>query len=189
MAKLLLVYCSSSLIAMLVLALLFLPQTRSQAAYSAHQSIVAAFAKEAIDRYTTFYIGTRFCRACINWIAGSAEFLFLFGSIGWGLELQQVIICLGRIQHWNWCVACWYCSSSRIQEPAAACGHPDFFVIVFFIALGTRPVLVILQYLSLIVVISPVVRVIRRHLLSYCNHGFVGYTVNKLLLNCNYYGM
>lgn len=122
-------------------------------------------------------IGNKVLPRMHNLIAGSQEFLFLF-AIGWGFGSAALFEAVGFSLEIGALIAGIALSSLAYTQEISSRLRPlrDFFVVVFFISLGTRLSFDNFGSLIPIVLVGSVIVILLRPLIILTIMGFMGYT-------------
>ena len=156
------------------IALIFVT-SRSESGFTANQ-LLALGIKGLLIVSPVIFIGNVIVPKMNKLIAGSQEFLFLF-AIGWGFGVAALFELTGFSIEIGALVAGVSLASLPFTQEISARLRPlrDFFIIVFFIALGTRiefgniseSLPIILMASTIIVLFKPLIIMIMMGLLSY----------------------
>jgi Kef-type K+ transport system membrane component KefB len=124
-----------------------------------------------------FFVGNVILPRLHRFIAGSAEFLFLF-AIGWGFGTAALFERAGFSLEIGALLAGVALANLPYTQEISARLRPlrDFFIVVFFIALGTRLVFGNIVELLPAIIISTLIVVILKPLIVLIIMGFLGYT-------------
>jgi Kef-type K+ transport system membrane component KefB len=149
---------------------------QSEGGFSPGQLAVLA-AKGALVSIPLFLLGYQVLPRINKLVAGSQEFLFLF-AIGWGFGAAALFEKVGFSLEIGALVAGIALSSLPYTQEISARLRPlrDFFIIVFFISLGTRLSFSGIESLLPIIIISSIIVVILKPLLVMMIMGIFGYT-------------
>jgi Kef-type K+ transport system membrane component KefB len=156
-------------------ALLFVT-SRSGAGFSVSQLGSMAFKGAAITG-ALFLIGYLVLPRLNRLIAGSQEFLFLF-AIGWGFGAAALFEKSGFSLEVGALVAGVALSALPYTQEVASRLRPlrDFFIVVFFIALGTRLVFTDFQDLLPAIIVSSLIVILLKPFIVLIIMGLLGYT-------------
>ena len=157
------------------IALLFVT-SRSSGGFSAGQLLYLAI-KGSIIVTPLFIIGNKVIPKLQKLIAGSQEFLFLF-AIGWGFGTAALFELAGFSIEIGALVAGISLASLPFTQEISARLRPlrDFFIIVFFIALGTRIGFDNLQALLPAIIMGCVITIFFKPLVILTIMGLLSYT-------------
>ncbi len=163
------------LVAMVAL-LLLTAQTGHGSGVSAHHLIMLA-AKGLAVLIPLFAIGTFVLPRFTKLIAGSQEFLFLF-AIGWGFGAAALFQHVGANLEVGALLAGVALASLPFTQEISARLRPlrDFFVIVFFISLGTKLGISSLHHYLALIIFGSAVAIIFKPLIVLTIMGLLGYT-------------
>ncbi|HSX23879.1 MAG TPA: cation:proton antiporter [Candidatus Saccharimonadales bacterium] len=157
-------------------ALVFVTAHSAQSGFSAHQLLVLFIKGWALGGALLF-IGNVILPRMHRLIASSQEFLFLF-AIGWGFGSAALFERAGFSLEIGALLAGVALSGLPYTQEISARLRPlrDFFIIVFFISLGTRLAFGNLAVLIPIVVMSSFIVIVLKPLIVMLIMGFMGYT-------------
>jgi len=157
-------------------ALLFVTAKSSDQAFSFSQLGTLA-AKGALIIVPMFFVSYVVLPRLHKLIAGSQEFLFLF-AIGWGFGIAALFEKAGFSVETGALVAGISLASLPYAQEISARLRPlrDFFVVVFFIVLGTRLGFAHLSNLVPIVVVCSIIVIVVKPLITMAFMGLLGYT-------------
>jgi Kef-type K+ transport system membrane component KefB/Trk K+ transport system NAD-binding subunit len=124
-----------------------------------------------------YWISTRLLPKFHKFISGSQEFLFLF-AIAWGLGSATIFQKIGLSSEIGALLAGICLASQPYAQEVSARLRPlrDFFLIVFFIALGANLVLSSLGSMLPIIIAGLLIAVVAKPLVAMAVLGFLGYT-------------
>lgn len=159
-----------------MLALLFVSSQQTTSGISFHQ-LSLLLAKGLLIAIPLFYVSSMILPKLHKLIAGSQEFLFLFG-IGWGFGVAALFAKAGFSIEVGALLAGVALASLPYSQEMGARLRPlrDFFVIVFFISLGTRLGFGSFSHLLPIIIFGSLVAIIIKPLIVMTIIGFLGYT-------------
>ena len=157
-------------------ALLFISAQRHGGGLSVHQ-LLYLLSKGALIAIPMFFIGSRILPRLHRLIAGSQEFLFLFG-VGWGFGAAALFSRAGFSIEIGALLAGVSLANLPYSQEMSSRLRPlrDFFVIVFFIALGTRLGFGSIGHLVPLIIFSSLVVIILKPLIVLGIMGLLGYT-------------
>ncbi|GAC1391708.1 MAG: cation:proton antiporter [Candidatus Saccharimonadales bacterium] len=158
------------------LALLFVTGQNGQAGFSVSQVGVLALKGLAIG-IPLMFIGNVVLPRLHRLIAGSSEFLFLF-AVGWGFGAAALFEVVGFSLEIGALLAGIALSSLPYTQEISSRLRPlrDFFIVVFFISLGTRLAFGSLGSLLPAIVICSVIIIVLKPLIVFIIMGVLGYT-------------
>jgi len=133
--------------------------------------------KGGILGITIYWVSDRLLPTFHRLISGSQEFLFLF-AIAWGLGSAALFQKIGLSSEIGALLAGICLASQPYAQEIAARLRPlrDFFIIVFFITLGANLNLHHIGAMFWIILVSALVVIIAKPLVSMAVMGFLGYT-------------
>lgn len=157
------------------MALLFVT-SRSEAGFSATQLFTLAI-KGALISAPLLIVGNVVLPRFHKLIAGSQEFLFLF-AIGWGFGSAALFELSGFSLEIGALIAGISLASLPYTQEISARLRPlrDFFIVVFFISLGTRIAFTNLQGLLPAILIASAIVIVFKPLIILTIMGLMGYT-------------
>ncbi len=157
-------------------ALLFVTANSSESGFSGGQ-LFSLLVKGLVIGGGMFLIGHLLLPKAHRLIAGSQEFLFLF-AIGWGFGCAALFEQAGFSLEIGALLAGISLASLPYTQEISARLRPlrDFFIIVFFISLGTRLVFHDITSLIPLIVISSLVVILLKPLIVMLIMGLMGYT-------------
>ncbi len=157
-------------------ALLFVAANSAEAGFSTHQLIVL-FAKGWALGAILLLLGNFVFPKLHRLIAGSQEFLFLF-AIGWGFGCAALFELAGFSLEIGALLAGVALANLPYTQEISSRLRPlrDFFIIVFFISLGTRLAFDNFALLLPVIVVSSFVVIVLKPLIVLLIMGFMGYT-------------
>ncbi len=157
-------------------ALLFVTANNVESGFSAHQ-LVILFAKGWALGAVLLFVGNVILPRLHRLIAGSQEFLFLF-AIGWGFGSAALFEWAGFSLEIGALVAGVALASLPYTQEISSRLRPlrDFFIVVFFISLGTRLAFDNFALLLPIILISSFVVIVLKPLIVLLIMGLMGYT-------------
>lgn len=158
------------------LALVFVTASSSPSGFSFEQLLIL-LAKGVLIGGVLFVIGTAILPRMHHLIAGSQEFLFLF-AIGWGFGSAALFERAGFSLEIGALIAGVALAGLPYTQEISARLRPlrDFFIIVFFISLGTRLVFDSIATLVPIIIVSCFIVIVLKPLIILIIMGFMGYT-------------
>jgi Kef-type K+ transport system membrane component KefB len=159
-----------------MVALLFISSQQTASGISTHQ-LFRLLLKGLLIAIPLFYISNEILPKLQKLIAGSQEFLFLFG-ISWGFGVAALFAKAGFSIEVGALLAGVALASLPYAQEMGARLRPlrDFFVIVFFISLGTHLGFGSLQHLVPIIIFGCLVAIILKPLIVMTIIGILGYT-------------
>jgi Kef-type K+ transport system membrane component KefB len=157
-------------------ALLFVPSEGS-GGHFAMGSLITLFARGALIAIPLLVIGNVVLPKLHKFIAGSSEFLFLF-ALGWGFGSAALFEKSGFSLEFGALLAGVALASLPYTQEISARLRPlrDFFLIVFFIALGTRLDFTGIGSLLPIILISSLIVIVLKPVIVTLVMGVMGYT-------------
>lgn len=157
-------------------ALLFVTSNSSEGGFSANQ-LVALLVKGVAIGGSMFLIGHLVLPRAHRLIAGSQEFLFLF-AIGWGFGCAALFELAGFSLEIGALLAGVALASLPYTQEISARLRPlrDFFIVVFFISLGTRLVFHDIALLIPLIIVSSFVVIVLKPIIVLSIMGLMGYT-------------
>jgi Kef-type K+ transport system membrane component KefB/Trk K+ transport system NAD-binding subunit len=140
-------------------------------------STLALAVKGVILGFIIYWVSNRLMPKLHKLISGSQEFLFLF-AIAWGLGSAALFQKIGLSSEIGALLAGVCLASQPYAQEIAARLRPlrDFFVIVFFIALGANLNLSDIGSKLSVILVSALVVIILKPLISMAVMGYLGYT-------------
>lgn len=159
-----------------MIVLLVLSAQVDHSGVSAHQ-LISLLAKGLAILVPLFAIGTFVLPRFSKFIAGSQEFLFLF-AIGWGFGAAALFAQMGANLEVGALLAGVALANLPYTQEISARLRPlrDFFVIVFFIALGTQLGLTSIWHYWPLIVFGSLVAIIIKPFIVLGIMGLLGYT-------------
>lgn len=159
-----------------MLALLFVTAQRSNQGLSFHQ-LGILLAKGLLIAVPLFLVSSKLLPRVHKLIAGSQEFLFLFG-IGWGFGTAALFAKAGFSIEIGALLAGVSLASLPYAQEMSSRLRPlrDFFIIVFFISLGTRLNFQSIGHYIPLVIVSSLVVIILKPLIVLAVMGLMRYT-------------
>jgi Kef-type K+ transport system membrane component KefB len=159
-----------------MIALLFVSSQQASSGISLRQ-LSLLLGKGLLIGVPLFYISNAVLPKLQKLIAGSQEFLFLFG-IGWGFGVAALFAKAGFSIEVGALLAGVALASLPYAQEMGARLRPlrDFFVIVFFITLGTRLSFSSLEHLVPVIIFGSLVAIILKPLIVLIVIGALGYT-------------
>jgi Kef-type K+ transport system membrane component KefB len=157
-------------------ALLFVTSEGS-GGHFAMGSLITLFARGALIAIPLLVIGNVVLPKLHKFIAGSSEFLFLF-ALGWGFGSAALFEMSGFSLEFGALLAGVALASLPYTQEISARLRPlrDFFLIVFFIALGTRLDFAGIGSLLPIILISSLIVIVLKPVIVTLVMGVMGYT-------------
>ena len=157
-------------------ALLFVTANNSDGGFSSEQ-LIALLIKGLVIGGSMFLIGHLLLPRAHRLIAGSQEFLFLF-AIGWGFGCAALFEQAGFSLEIGALLAGVSLASLPYTQEISARLRPlrDFFIVVFFISLGTRIAFGNLGQLLPIIILSSLVVIVLKPLIIMFIMSVMGYT-------------
>jgi Kef-type K+ transport system membrane component KefB len=157
-------------------ALLFVTSNSSDSGFSTSQ-LVSLLVKGLAIGGSMFLVGHLVLPKAHRLIAGSQEFLFLF-AIGWGFGCAALFELAGFSLEIGALLAGVALASLPYTQEISARLRPlrDFFIVVFFISLGTRLVFQDIGLLIPIIIISSFVVIVLKPVIVLSIMGLMGYT-------------
>lgn len=157
-------------------ALLFVTANNTGGGFSSNQLVTLLYRGVAIGG-SMFLIGHLVLPRAHRLIAGSQEFLFLF-AIGWGFGCAALFEQAGFSLEIGALLAGISLASLPYTQEISARLRPlrDFFIVVFFISLGTRLAFHNIMLLIPVIVISSIVVIVLKPLIVMFIMGRMGYT-------------
>jgi Kef-type K+ transport system membrane component KefB/Trk K+ transport system NAD-binding subunit len=133
--------------------------------------------KGAVLAFIIYWVSVRLLPAFHRLISGSQEFLFLF-AIAWGLGSAALFQKIGLSSEIGALLAGICLAAQPYAQEVSARLRPlrDFFVIVFFIALGANLDLHRIGSMLSIIIVSALVVIIAKPIVSMAVMGYLGYT-------------
>lgn len=158
------------------IALLFVTANSVESGFSLHQLLVLSAKGWAIGA-VLLLIGNLVLPRLHRLIAGSQEFLFLF-AIGWGFGSAALFEWVGFSLEIGALVAGVALASLPYTQEISSRLRPlrDFFIVVFFISLGTRLAFDNFALLLPIILVSSFVVIVLKPLIVLLIMGLMGYT-------------
>lgn len=158
------------------IALLFATSNTAQNGFSVSQ-LGFLFAKGIMIAIPLLYIGNVVLPKLHRLIAGSQEFLFLF-AIGWGFGTAALFEYVGFSLEIGALLAGIALASLPYTQEISARLRPlrDFFIVVFFISLGTRLSFSNIGEVLPVIAVSCLIVIILKPLIVLAIMGFLGYT-------------
>ncbi len=159
-----------------MVALLFVSSQQGNQGLSLHQ-LGLLLSKGLLIAIPLFYVGNVLLPRLSRLVAGSQEFLFLF-AIGWGFGVAALFAKAGFSIEVGALLAGVALASLPYAQEMAARLRPlrDFFVIVFFISLGTRLGFGSVSHLLPVIIFGSLVAIILKPLTTLVIIGMLGYT-------------
>jgi Kef-type K+ transport system membrane component KefB len=159
-----------------MVALLFVSSQQASSGISVNQ-LTLLLAKGLLIAIPLFFVSIAVLPKLHKLIADSQEFLFLFG-IGWGFGVAALFAKAGFSIEVGALLAGVALASLPYSQEMGARLRPlrDFFVIVFFISLGTRLEFGSLGHLLPIIIFGSIVAIIIKPLIVMTTIGALGYT-------------
>ncbi|MEO8785321.1 MAG: cation:proton antiporter [Candidatus Saccharimonadales bacterium] len=157
-------------------ALLFIT-SEGNGGHFAIGNLITLFAKGALIAIPLLVIGNVVLPKLHKFIAGSSEFLFLF-ALGWGFGSAALFEMSGFSLEFGALLAGIALASLPYTQEISARLRPlrDFFLIVFFIALGTRLDFAGIGSLLPIIIISSLIVIVLKPVIVTLIMGVMGYT-------------
>jgi Kef-type K+ transport system membrane component KefB/Trk K+ transport system NAD-binding subunit len=140
-------------------------------------STLALAVKGGVLAFVIYWVSSRLFPAFHKLISGSQEFLFLF-AIAWGLGSAALFQKIGLSSEIGALLAGICMATQPYAQEVSARLRPlrDFFVIVFFIALGANLNLDHISSMLSVIIVSALVVIVAKPLVSMAIMGFLGYT-------------
>jgi Kef-type K+ transport system membrane component KefB len=159
-----------------MVALLLVSAQKGSGGISSHQ-LLLLLCKGVLIGVPLFYIGNEVLPRLHKLIAGSQEFLFLFG-IGWGFGAAALFAKAGFSIEVGALIAGVALASLPYAQEMTARLRPlrDFFVIVFFISLGTRLGFGSVGNLVPLIIFGSIVVIVLKPVIVMAIMGLLGYT-------------
>lgn len=159
-----------------MLALLFVTAQRSNHGLSFHQ-LAILLAKGLLIAVPLFLLSNKLLPRLHKLVAGSQEFLFLFG-IGWGFGTAALFAKAGFSIEIGALLAGVSLASLPYAQEMSSRLRPlrDFFIIVFFISLGTRLNFRSIDHYLFLIIVSSLVVIILKPLIVMTVMGLMRYT-------------
>jgi Kef-type K+ transport system membrane component KefB len=159
-----------------MVALLLVSAQHGTSGVSSHQ-LLLLLCKGILIGVPLFYIGNEILPHLHKLIAGSQEFLFLFG-IGWGFGAAALFAQAGFSIEVGALLAGVSLASLPYAQEMSARLRPlrDFFIIVFFISLGTRLGFGSIGHLIPLIIFGSLLAIIFKPLIVMTIMGVLGYT-------------
>ena len=161
---------------MIAIALVVITSAGNGNSVAISSTIALAF-KGGVLGFAIYWVSVRLLPRFHKLISGSQEFLFLF-AIAWGLGAAALFAKIGLSSEIGALLAGICLASQPYAQEISSRLRPlrDFFVIVFFITLGAGLSLGHISSMLGVIVVSILVVVIAKPLVSMAVMGFLGYT-------------
>ena len=161
---------------LIAIALVVVTSAGSGKSLALGSTIVLAL-KGAALAFVIYWVSSQLLPSFHKLISGSQEFLFLF-AIAWGLGSAALFQKIGLSSEIGALLAGICLATQPYAQEIAARLRPlrDFFVIVFFIALGANLNLHHISSQLSLIIVSALVVIIAKPLVSMAVMGFLGYT-------------